>query len=535
MTVLGWTTWTAYQSREQPVARSYIALLGSLTLWALFALVGELPVLSSGHYISSVWPVGQFAVALFVPALWTLYTLGYTGRGSGLTAWRSLMLAAIAVPLLGSGVVIGIGPPEGVAEPILAWLLGTAILTAFGLFVYGTYLLVGLSRQHVRVSAGQVSVLTGGIAVPYLVGLSVDSSTVSGSALGLLVSGVLFTVALRRYPVMTGFPKSDYVARSRVVEALQEAVIVLDWEDHVLDANETTARLFDIPSSTLIGEPLESVAEGFRGVGLTTGTTGTVTLQTTKGRRRFQYSVSAVDGAGPASENDRSPVARALLLRDVTDQQTRDQRLTVLNRVLRHNVRNKLDVVLAHAELVDDDELQRGIQENASDLLDRSNKAREAEQLMTDSLESPEPVDIAGVTREVVDKFTSEHPESTITLAAPDRLTISSHRTVVREVLAELIDNALAHTETAEPTVRVTVSEGTEAAARISVADEGPGIPERERRILHNGTETQLEHGQGIGLWFVNWAVTQLGGDLSFAENDPKGSVVTVRLYDTEY
>lgn len=65
------------------------------------------------------------------------------------------------------------------------------------------------------------------------------------------------------------------------------------------------------------------------------------------------------------------------------------------------------------------------------------------------------------------------------------------------------------------------------------VTDDGPGIPERERTVLDSGTETQLEHGRGIGLWFVNWAVTRLGGELEFARNDPTGSVVTVRLYDT--
>jgi sensor histidine kinase regulating citrate/malate metabolism len=63
--------------------------------------------------------------------------------------------------------------------------------------------------------------------------------------------------------------------------------------------------------------------------------------------------------------------------------------------------------------------------------------------------------------------------------------------------------------------------------------DQGPGIPTRERRILADGTESQLEHGRGIGLWFVNWAVMQLGGALFFEENEPTGSVVTIRLFET--
>jgi signal transduction histidine kinase len=254
-----------------------------------------------------------------------------------------------------------------------------------------------------------------------------------------------------------------------------------------------------------------------------------VTLQTTRGHRQFQYSVSAVDGTG----SDTAPVARAIVLRDVTDRQTREQRLAVLNRVLRHNVRNKLDVVLAHAEIVDDDELQRGIRDNARDLLALSTKAREAEQLMTASMEQPEPVDLAAVATEVVDEFTDEYPERDLTLSAPEKLTLCSHRTVLREVLAELVENALTHTDGAS--VTVTVRASRQGTAMLRVGDDGPGIPERERRILNDGTETQHEHGQGIGLWFVTWAVTQLGGELSFEENEPTGSVVAVRLYDAEY
>ncbi|MUV90188.1 histidine kinase, partial [Halapricum sp. CBA1109] len=68
----------------------------------------------------------------------------------------------------------------------------------------------------------------------------------------------------------------------------------------------------------------------------------------------------------------------------------------------------------------------------------------------------------------------------------------------------------------------------------LTVADDGPGIPDRERAVLDSGTETQLEHGLGMGLWSINWAVTRVGGDLSVADNDPRGTVVTVRLYGTD-
>jgi signal transduction histidine kinase len=150
---------------------------------------------------------------------------------------------------------------------------------------------------------------------------------------------------------------------------------------------------------------------------------------------------------------------------------------------------------------------------------------------MTESTDPPESVDLTAVARAVVDRFRSEADSADISLVSPDELVISSHRAVLRRMLAELVENSLEHATTDSPRVELGVREVSDGTVELSVADDGPGLPEREREILAAGTETQLEHGRGIGLWVVNWAVTQLGGDLRFRENDPEGSVVTVRLY----
>jgi len=245
--------------------------------------------------------------------------------------------------------------------------------------------------------------------------------------------------------------------------------------------------------------------------------------------------VSPVDTGGTDDGDESDPVARAVVFRDVTDRRTREQRLTVLNRILRHNARNELDVVLAHADRIDDERVRAGITDSATDLVELGDKARRAEDIMTASTGSPEPVDLAAVVSDVVEQYRDDHPADEIRLACPDALTLSSHRRVIRAVVSELVDNALTHTDESPSRVDVTVREGDDTVAEIRVTDTGPGIPERERQVIAEETETALEHGQGIGLWFVNWGVTQLGGDLAFEENDPDGSVVTVRLYESDY
>ncbi|WP_251343196.1 ATP-binding protein [Haloplanus halophilus] len=525
--LLGWLTWTAFQSREQPSAEPFVALLATLTLWAALAFGANLPWLSHGSLLATILGLGQFGTALVIPGIWTVYALSYTGRGTGLTWRRIALLAGIALPVLVIAVVIAVGPAESVVEYVAASMLGTEILYLSALSLYGTYLLADLGGSHARVSNTQIAVLTVGVAAPYLVGLlGNNSGLANGAAVGLVLSGGLLALAMRRYPVMTGFPKADYVARSRVVETLQEPVVVLDWDDHILDLNEATVALFDRSAAELIGEPVRSVIDGLDRTEFPVDATGTVTLQTTKGRRQFQFSVSAVDEGGS------DEVARTVLFRDVTDRQTREQRLTVLNRVLRHNVRNDLDVVLSYADHIDDDDVRTGIRERATDLLELSSKARDAEDVMTASTDPPEPVDIADVAASVVEQFRTDDYSGNITLDCPDEVRISSHRTVIRRVLSELVENALVHSDADTPQVDVRVRDGPDAAAELVVADDGPGLPQREQEILAAGTETQLKHGRGLGLWFVNWAVTQLGGDLQFRGNDP-GSVVTVRLYGT--
>ncbi len=533
--LLFWTTWRVYRSREQPNAGPFLLLVTTLALWSVSSFGATVVNVAAVGFLEPFFDLARFGTMSFLPIAWIVYALSYTGHGTIATRKRILLLSGIVLPLVIGAIALTSDASKTVVGQVIGLALGWTILYGFLLLLYSlyaTYLLIDLSWGHPRVSSTQVALLAAAVVAPSLLSVTENGTQpVGGAAFGLLLSGVFLTAAMRRYPVMTGYPKANYVARTRVVETLQEALVVLDWDDHVLDINETAAELFDGSTERMIGEPVRSVVDGLGRTELTAGATGTVALRTSKGRRRFQYSVSAVDEA--TTDDADNPVARTVLFRDITDQETREQRLTVLNRILRHNVRNDLDVVLAYADHVDDEELRTVIRERTTGLLELSDKVREAETVMTDRTGSPEPVDLSDVANTVVDQFRSENDSADISLVCPDEVPISSHQAVLRRVLTELIENSLEHTNTDSPRVEVSVRETSAGIVEMSVADDGPGIPERERDILAAGTETQLEHGQGIGLWFVNWAVTQLGGEIQFRENDPEGSLVTVRLYDS--
>jgi signal transduction histidine kinase len=524
--VFALVTARALRNRSPPNATTFAALSGVLLVWAAFSLLSEFP---HGWEIgSNLAGVAQVLPIVFLPALWLVYVLGYTGRGTRLTRRRSAIFILLALPLVGGAAAFRGAPDAEEIQRSLAPVIGAELLLICIVYSYAAVVFLRYGWNHGRISKTQLAAQLGAVSAPYAVGIWRDGDVVfDGVTTGLLISGALFAVLIRRYPVLTGFPKADYVARSRTVEALREAVVVVDWDGRILDVNASAEELLGESTRGLIGTPLVSSLDGIEGVDLSPGTTGTVSLRTTKGRRQFQLSVSAVEPEDAGADSE--PVARAVLFRDVTDKRTREQRLSVLNRVLRHNVRNKLDVILAHADHVGDDSHRDSIRDSVSDLMSVSQKARSAESVMTESSGVPSTVDLGTTIREVTSKAEAEYPEAAISTSTPDSLRVTSHQTIIERLARELVENAVIHSD-GPVEVDVDVYTDDSGTPVLRVADTGPGLPDHERHLLTEADETQLNHGLGVGLWFVNWAVAQLGATLTVERASPEGTVVLVRF-----
>ncbi|ELZ61556.1 MULTISPECIES: sensor histidine kinase [Halorubrum] len=323
-----------------------------------------------------------------------------------------------------------------------------------------------------------------------------------------------------------------------VVEVAPVAIVVVDPDGTVRLWNDGAERLFGWSESDALGRRF--VSEG-------SGASDALESSLTRLRdgerltgvetRHPHYDGSLLDvrfWAAPLRDRDGEFTGATYVLTDVGERKRREQRLTVLNRVLRHNVRNDVNVIAGHLEALaadrpDGDPHVEAMEQRLADVVDLSDAARQLERLQESGVEASRTTyDLPALVERRAGDLRATHRSAAVTVRAPAEADAVAHD-LFPYALDNLLENAVEHNESPSPRVRVTVDAGSDRAS-VTVADDGPGLPTHEREVLTRSDETQLTHSAGMGLWMVRWIVRASGGELRAAESDLGGAAVTVSL-----
>jgi signal transduction histidine kinase len=227
----------------------------------------------------------------------------------------------------------------------------------------------------------------------------------------------------------------------------------------------------------------------------------------------------------------RVSAERARLRADQAE--ARRQLLDYVNGLLRHEVLNGANVIDGRASMV----LQRGnldttdhrdletIQRQGQRLASIIEDARVLLQATTGDAEKTT-VDLVSVIETELDTLTDYDRSVTVETDLPESIPVVADALLPR-VFSNLFANAAEHHDGPNPTVSVTV-ETTAESVLVTVADDGPGVPESERESLFECEDTDCDHGLGLSL--VAMLLERYDGSIELTETGPEGSVFTVEL-----
>ena len=222
--------------------------------------------------------------------------------------------------------------------------------------------------------------------------------------------------------------------------------------------------------------------------------------------------------------------------RDITQRHRRERQLYVMDNLLRHNLRNDMNVILGAAEMIEEAapevaDRAEVIRQTGSDLLASAEKERDViDFLVSDAM--PTQIDLVEAVDVAVATITERFPAATINRTLPDSATASAVENL-GTVIVELIENAIRHSDSDHPTVSITVEERA-GTTELVVVDECPPFPDNEVNVLTGQQEmSNVYHSTGLGLWLVYWSVELSDGDIAVDRLQTGGNRICITLPST--
>jgi two-component system phosphate regulon sensor histidine kinase PhoR len=333
--------------------------------------------------------------------------------------------------------------------------------------------------------------------------------------------------------------------RDAILAGMVEGVLAVDHELCITFCNQAFARAVGAPHPVPERLPVLELVRDPAFLDLLTRVLVTGEPQ----RRRLQ--LTAAEGRSyevQASPLDlRSGRGAIAILHDVTDLERleRVRRDFVAN--VSHELRTPLAAIQGYAETLLDGALED--RENNRRFLEviKSHAVRlnqiASDLLSLSELESEEgtpPRETVSV-RQVIDAaLRSVEPEAamrkvTIHRREDGEVHVAAHRIRLEQVVVNLLDNAVKFNRPGGE-VRVETGQTEDGTLRISVADDGIGIPSEdlprifERFYRVDKARSREVGGTGLGLSIVKHAVERMGGKITVESQLGKGSRFTVLL-----
>lgn len=345
-----WLTRHLWQRRSFPTAQPLLgAAVTMLAASVVHLVVADLSAPDAVFQVTGLTVDAEFRTLLMSDfgilfgSGWVLFVLQYTGRARRLLRAFVATLGALFLASIATTGAFALG-----AEPaqFLREVNGTAFYLTLTLMTIGVFLMIAVAVRQNPFPRREPLVLSGGAAVLVLGSIVILGITEPVVFPAMVVVAVgAFGTGVTGMPTFEMLPAVHVAGRDRIIERMNDAVVVVDREQSVRDLNPAGADLFGVEPDAALGRPLADL------LGTSVDLAGAVSTgspfqETVEGR------TLAVTTNRVTDERGRS-FGYLLVCEDVTERQLRERRLAVLNSLLIRAVRERMTAVAEDAARVE--------------------------------------------------------------------------------------------------------------------------------------------------------------------------------------
>jgi signal transduction histidine kinase len=215
----------------------------------------------------------------------------------------------------------------------------------------------------------------------------------------------------------------------------------------------------------------------------------------------------------------------------------RNEELRVLNQLTRHDIRNDVTLIVGRARELTEHVDQRG-RDRLDEILRTSNHILQLTRSVGDiatAIGEPDETDLeaislAPVLDSEVETARRSYEGAVVEVDGDVPPVDVRANELLSSVFCNLLSNAIIYNDSDAPRV-VLRAAASDDAVIVRIADNGPGIPDRRKKLVFGeGEQGPDSIGAGVGLYLVKRLVAQYEGRVWIEDNEPSGSVFCVEL-----
>lgn len=349
------------------------------------------------------------------------------------------------------------------------------------------------------------------------------------------------------------FAELDSLHRS-IIESVQTGILTVDLQDRIRSFNRAAEEITGLPAGDVLGKNIHAVIPEYADI---PGPDGPRSEDAAK-RRRVEIAIRgreerpAILGCALSAlrRSDGTKIGNILIFQDITSIKEMERAyeesrkmafIGEMAAILAHEIRNPLASISGSIQVLRktlklssvDDRLLQIILRGKDQL---ENFIKDFLILARPGMGVHEEIDVAALLDDILESVRygpSWHEGIEIEAAYPERILLTANRTEIRQLLWNLILNALqAMPDGGKMVIALRASEEPDGRRWVEMrfSDQGWGIEEKEMEKIFDPFFTTKEQGTGLGLAIVNRIVAGYGGGIQVDSKVGEGTVFTVKI-----